>query len=464
VTLSRLPLFFLAVVNLLLVIDFVLWAAGDLGGLDTALLQVSLSLGNPTYLTALVLLTWVLLTPFVEAGNYLLHVDARARYEGLDLWYRVRRVFPVPDKARVGAVVLAIGLALLSAAPGHAAAKDSDEQRLTAVREARQKVDAIQKEVEQAEPYPGGDRWAPRLRDVARGLDPAGSPGKGPYRWFYQAIDGFGRRTREGAVQVLTDLSRRLALAEEELSPPSDADAAEAAGQTRPLLSREEIKALVPKRDDGAGDAQAQDAADKQTRREPRRPARRDDEDAGGGGPEVRGPGLVPPQPAGGFSALGWLVVGGAALAVVLLACVLFWQTRGGPRPAAKPAETGKAAAPSLESLLTQPEPQTAQTLWRRAEDQARGGNFLEAVRCLYLAVLVQLHQARLIRYERARTNGEYVDQVRLSPDAPPELHEPFQRLTGLFELKWYGERACGADDYQTCRELAEEVRRLARG
>src|SRR5262249_47043703 len=155
-----------------------------------------------------------------------------------------------------------------------------------------------------------------------------------------------GQRTRDGAIQVLTDLGRRLALAEEELSPPADADA----GQTRPTLSREEIKALVPKRDDGAGgDAQARDAAAKQTRREPRRPARRDDEE-GGGGPEVRGPGLVPPQPAGGFSALGWLVVGGAALAVVLLACVLFWQTRGGPRPPTKPAETGKAADPSLES------------------------------------------------------------------------------------------------------------------
>ena len=44
------------------------------------------------------LLAWLLLTPFFEESNYLLYVDARARYEGLDLWYRVRRHFPLPAK------------------------------------------------------------------------------------------------------------------------------------------------------------------------------------------------------------------------------------------------------------------------------------------------------------------------------------------------------------------------------
>ncbi len=79
-------------------------------------------------------------------------------------------------------------------------------------------------------------------------------------------------------------------------------------------------------------------------------------------------------------------------------------------------------------------------------------------MRTIYLAVLALLHQGGLIRYERMRTNGEYADQLR-----PRRLlHRPFLGLTGIFDVKWYGERACAAEDYAACRELAEEIRTAA--
>src|SRR5262249_28760684 len=151
------------------------------------------------------------------------------------------------------------------------------------------------------------------------------------------------------------------------------------------------------------------------------------------------------------FSGLGWVILLGVLLAVVVLALVLWLQS-----PARTPppkTEAGKAA-PSLESILNQAEPQ-APVLWRQAEAFARNGEHLEAVRSLYLAVPALLHRAGLIRYERTRTNGEYVDQVHLHPEAPPEVHAGFAELTGLFELKWYGERACRAEDWERCRALA---------
>jgi hypothetical protein len=89
----------------------------------------------------------------------------------------------------------------------------------------------------------------------------------------------------------------------------------------------------------------------------------------------------------------------------------------------------------------------------------ARQGEFLEAVRRLYLAVLAQLHRSHLIRYEKTRTNGEYLRQVRLAPEAPAELHASFGRLTWLFDQKWYGDRACDGQEYGACRALAEDVR-----
>src|SRR5262245_1953730 len=54
VTLVRLPLLFLAVVNGHLLVSAAVWAAGNFVGLDTALLGVQLAPGNPVYLTALV--------------------------------------------------------------------------------------------------------------------------------------------------------------------------------------------------------------------------------------------------------------------------------------------------------------------------------------------------------------------------------------------------------------------------
>src|SRR5262249_48717593 len=107
--------------------------------------------------------------------------------------------------------------------------------------------------------------------------------------------------------------------------------------------------------------------------------------------------------------------------------------------------------------------------LWRQADELARAGNFLGAVRALYLGVLALLHQGGLIRYERTRTHGEDAEQRRARrgprsavPRRGGALHGPFCRLTGWLEVKWYGERSCREDDYRACRGLAEELRRGA--
>src|SRR5262249_1330390 len=108
----------------------------------------------------------------------------------------------------------------------------------------------------------------------------------------------------------------------------------------------------------------------------------------------------------------------------------------------------------SLEAVLTHPDEQSAAALWGEADELARKGQFLAALRTLYLAVLVLLHRANLIRYERTRTNGEYVRQLR----PPPAVHKPFNGLTGVFGVKWYGERSCQPTDYDSSRGLAVTI------
>jgi hypothetical protein len=460
VTFVRIPLILLGVLNLFLLGLIGLYLAGELGGLDTALLSAVLFLDDPVYLAGLAVVAWVLLAPYAEAANYLLHVDTRARYEGLDLWYRVRRLFPVrpasrkPEPgdppARGAREQAALPLALLLALGGLFGVGQwaTAAEQVDVVRQVRAGVEAVRGEAAAADPYPGGQRWAPRLLGLARELDPEGTASKGTSRWFFRAVDDFaGQREQKAGVAILTELERRLRLLEESLAP----------GGKR--LDREEIKRLLPDRPDLADGADPK--KDKEEKK--REPVRRQDDDVdvpGRVGPQ--GPGIVGPVGGGvGLGPLPWLLLVGALVAVVVLAGFLIWQNWE-PRQKKPPAQKGQT--PEEKDPLAHPDLQKPQVLWRQAEEFARRGDHLNAVRALYLASLAMLHRAELIQYEPIRTNGEYQQQVRLKPEAPEALHDVFRRLTDLFELKWYGERACAAGDYEVCRGLAEEIRNRVGG
>jgi hypothetical protein len=355
-TLSRVCLLGIAAGNLYLLVAAGLWAASNLAGLDATLWSWQASLTNPVYVAVLLLFCWLLLTPFNEATNFLLYVDGRARREGLDLLFRVRRAFGTPGlppagrgAARAGALVL-LGLLL--------------------------------------------------------GAGPAGAEDGG----------GRGRLSREQIKGFLRGQAPRQA--DEDRRP--DAQARKKHAQERREVERE-------------------DEAPRRT----------------GGRPAALGPHV-----GGDFGTAGWTLLGGVALAVLVAACVLFWSSRKGrPRAARRTGKT--AAAPAVEAPAL-PHEQPAAVWWRQADELAGADRFHEAVRAVYLAVLSLLHRRGLLRCEPTRTNGEYVRQVRLAPQAPPELNVTFERVTERFEGLWYGGEACGAAEYEACRRLAEAVREQA--
>jgi hypothetical protein len=461
VTLSRLPLLLLLVIDLHLLAESGVWVAGDLAGFDTALLSAQLGfLQNPVYTTALFLLGWLLLAPFFEAGNFVLHTDVRTRQEGLDLLYRVQRVFPTAARGvRAGILLVLAGAAWSMAGTARAA-----EAQLDAVRAVRHEVEVIRGEVKAAEPYPGGRRWEGRLQQLAGRLARSGDGNARRFRWFDRALAGFGARNRDDALHVLDDLHGRLGLLEDTLSAPRQgSDGAEA---SKPRPSREEVKSAL-RREEARKSSRSQPGGKKvEEREEPRREEIRRDEPApegqhapggGGGGPRVS-----VPAGGGGFGPLGWGLLGGLAVAVLAVAGYLFWSSRqGGPRPPKPARETGTAAAAPADQG-PHPLDESPDKLWRQAEGLAGQGRFRDAVRVLYVGVLSLLHQQHLIRYEATRTNGEYVRQVCLSEQAPAELHAPFEELTTLFEVKWYGDGACDAGDWRACRALADDVQRLS--
>jgi hypothetical protein len=449
IVLCRIPLLMLVAVELHLLGTALLWIADNLGGLDTALLDVEFRFfGNPIYTTALFLLSWLLLTPFFEAGNFLLRTDIRTRQEGLDLQYRVERYFA----ALVRTTVIVAGL-LLASGPVTAA-----EGPLETVRSVRQEIETIRDEVKKAEPYPGGHRWVNRLHNLETRLNRLGDGRR--FRWFGQSLTDFGERKREDAVRVLDDLHRRLSLLEDSLATPRHDPAGEDTGD-RPRRSPEEIKSLLRGKEGRWFDRTRPREQIEEERNEPRREEIRGDEpDAQG--PRVRGGGgsrVSVPSAGGGFSTGGWVLLAGLGLAVLAVALYLYLSSRRST--SAPKTRMVRGDEMPAESEARQVLEESPAELWRRAESLAGEGRFREAVRVLYLALLALLHRQQFIRFEPMRTNGEYVRQVQLSERAPAELHEPFARLTDLFEARWYGERPCESGDYGACRTLAEEMQAL---
>jgi hypothetical protein len=445
VTLGRLPLLLLACLNLGLLVALALWVAGNLAGLDVAYLKVQLSAGDPVYATALVLLAWLLLAPFFEASNFLLHLDTRTRQEGLDLRFRVERVFSV-----LGKKTAVLALALLAFTPGHLRAA---ERPLDTVRAARAEVERIRDEVKAAEPWPGARRWGPQLQALGRRLDRSGAGDARSLRWYGRLTEGFGERNRDDALRVLKELQSRLALLEETLAAPEAGAGGEAAARrgregVKDLLRRQ---AAAPERKRPAADEKAAEADEG-----PKEPEVKHEGGEGGGRPRPQS-GAIPPAPAGGFAPVAWMALAGVAVAVVAVALALFFSSR---RAARAPVAPQNEAAPDTAEEIGPPlYEQPAAVLWKQAEGLAREGRCREAVRLLYLAVLSALNHRHLLLCEPTRTNGEYVRQVRLAPEAPPGLLAPFEALTDFFERKWYGEGSCDGADYAECRRLAEDVR-----
>lgn len=106
-------------------------------------------------------------------------------------------------------------------------------------------------------------------------------------------------------------------------------------------------------------------------------------------------------------------------------------------------------------------EPTTATTVvgadeWRAAaERHEAAGDWKEAVRCRYRALVLELVERGLIDELPGRTAGEYEHQVR---GALPAAAEPFSDATTVFQWVWYGTAPSTPEDVRRLRELSERV------
>jgi hypothetical protein len=87
----------------------------------------------------------------------------------------------------------------------------------------------------------------------------------------------------------------------------------------------------------------------------------------------------------------------------------------------------------------------TADTALKRAQDLSGSGDYRSAVRYLYLSALMLLEERGLLRYDRTKTNREYLRSV----SGYPELETSLRFVVEVFDRVWYGYQPLEDRDYQ---------------
>ena len=98
----------------------------------------------------------------------------------------------------------------------------------------------------------------------------------------------------------------------------------------------------------------------------------------------------------------------------------------------------------------------TAETALKRAQTLSTGGDYRMAVRYLYLSTLLIMEERGLFRYDRAKTNREYLRSLQ----ERPELAAILADVVDVFDRVWYGFQPLNQTDYSRYQTRVEALQR----
>jgi hypothetical protein len=157
----------------------------------------------------------------------------------------------------------------------------------------------------------------------------------------------------------------------------------------------------------------------------------------------------LPNIPDGSFASLGlrilfWLLV---AAFVVWCSWLLYrlvikiWPVEGD-------IQIGRSQTHSARNL-----PQSVTDWLKVAQSAQQQGNYPEAGRALYMAMIAQLNETRLIPDDRSRTDGEYQQLVAQLPQA-----EAYQILIKTHEELQFGNGRLSLEGFQRCQRAYSAI------
>jgi len=100
-------------------------------------------------------------------------------------------------------------------------------------------------------------------------------------------------------------------------------------------------------------------------------------------------------------------------------------------------------------------EPITSEAAFEKAQMLSRGGDYRSAVRYLYLSALLIMDERGVLRYDRSKTNREYLRSVSESP----ELSEPLEEVIDVFDNVWYGYHSLEENSFKQYSDRVEELK-----
>lgn len=100
------------------------------------------------------------------------------------------------------------------------------------------------------------------------------------------------------------------------------------------------------------------------------------------------------------------------------------------------------------------PEDVTAADLLKNARQLAGSGDFRNAIRRTYIALLCELEQRGKVRLHRAKTNRDYLDELKTEQS----LYPTFSVMTGAFEHVWYGQEPATENEFNDFLTLYQET------
>jgi hypothetical protein len=140
-------------------------------------------------------------------------------------------------------------------------------------------------------------------------------------------------------------------------------------------------------------------------------------------------------------------VVLGVAFFVFLVWLIV--QAIAGRSPRYRPVVSDSTEAALVEA-------RDKDSILELADSRARSGEFREAFRLVYLATLVALDSGGVLRFDRSKTNWEYLRALRSAGHA--EIYDSMRPLTHDFDRLWYGFKGAGMADFQRARKEYERL------
>ena len=424
--------FLLVALNLHIAANTLIYLGRKLAGLELTYAQRFASMDNAEWVTIVIALAFVLFEPLRAAVATLLLLDGRVREEGLDLLAAVeqlpkrrRRNEPL-RRARdiAAALALAVGASLLPVDGWAQTEGGAPLERLRgAAAECGYESHTLEHELNGADRLPPAEHAAlRRLADEAE-----------MYAWDWEDCDTLQQR-----------LDTALPLVREAVAS-TGAPTATASDRAKEILGRSEF-ATAPPRPVEVEDEDGSSSWLRETWLKflawLLKPSER----------EVR-PHSPDPLPNLGMGAAGAVVIVLVAAMVLLLIVVLVrsLRTQAQDRPELEVlAEAAPGTGTGEQSALARP-PEGWASL---ADDLAAAGNFREAVRHLYLALLSRLHRAGAIDYDPTLSNWDYCRGFRGRREWLPT----FRELTLRFDFAWYGSTDVGQDGYLAFRRLSQPI------